>query len=107
MEGEMKVSGVRGPLKFYPGRGLLAVAEAYPDLKANENFIELQGELSSLEDAIQNSRRYYNAVVRDLNTACDVFPSNLVAQGFGITKKDYFELEDAGERTAPQVSFGE
>ena len=88
-------------------RGLLAVAEDYPDLKANENFQELQGELSSLEDAIQNSRRYYNAVVRDLNTACDEFPSNFVAQGFSITKKEYFELDDVAERTAPQVSFGE
>ena len=88
-------------------RGLLAVAEAYPELKANENFKELQGELSSLEEHIQNSRRYYNAVVRDLNTACDEFPSNFVAQGFNITKKEYFELDDVVERTAPQVSFGE
>ncbi len=87
-------------------RGLLAVAEAYPELKANENFISLQGELSNLEDAIQNARRYFNAIVRDLNTACDVFPSNLVAQGFGISKKDYFELDDATERSAPQVDFG-
>ena len=86
-------------------RGLLAVAEDYPDLKANENFQELQGELSSLEEAIQNSRRYYNAVVRDLNTACDEFPSNFVAQTFSITKKEYFELDDVVERSAPQVSF--
>ena len=86
-------------------RGLLAVAEAYPDLKANENFVSLQGELSSLETTIQNARRYFNAVVRDLNTACDVFPSNLVAQGFGISKEEYFELEDVAERDAPQVSF--
>ena len=86
-------------------RGLLAVAEAYPELKANENFVSLQGELSSLETAIQNARRYFNAIVRDLNTACEVFPSNLVAQGFGIAKEEYFELEDAGERGAPQVSF--
>ena len=86
-------------------RGLLAVAEAYPDLKANENFVSLQDQLSSLETAIQNARRYFNAVVRDLNTACDVFPSNLVAQGFGISKEEYFELEDLTERAAPQVSF--
>ncbi len=86
-------------------RGLLAVAEAYPDLKANENFVSLQDQLSSLETAIQNARRYFNAVVRDLNTACDVFPSNLVAQGFGISKEEYFELEDLAERDAPQVSF--
>jgi LemA protein len=86
-------------------RGLLAVAEAYPELKANENFASLQGELSSLETAIQDSRRYFNAVVRDLNTACDVFPSNLVAQGFGISKEEYFELDDVAERSAPSVSF--
>ncbi len=86
-------------------RGLLAVAEAYPELKANENFASLQGELSSLEEAIQNARRYFNAVVRDLNTACDVFPSSLIAQGFGISKEEYFELEDEAERVAPSVSF--
>jgi len=88
-------------------RGLLAVAEAYPELKANENFLSLQSELSSLEDALQNARRYFNAVVRDLNTACEVFPSNLVAQGFGISKKEYFELDDAAERTTPPVRFGD
>ena len=87
-------------------RGLLAVAEAYPDLKANENFVSLQGELSVLEDAIQNARRYFNAVVRDLNTACDVFPSNLVARNFGIVKQDYFELDDEAERATPKVNFG-
>ena len=86
-------------------RGLLAVAEAYPELKANENFASLQGQLSSLESAIQDARRYFNAVVRDLNTACDVFPSNLVAQAFGITKEEYFELDDEAERSAPEVSF--
>jgi LemA protein len=86
-------------------RSLFALAEAYPDLKANESFLALQSQLSGLEDAIQNARRYYNAIVRDLNTACDVFPSNLVAGGFGITKKDYFEIEDAARET-PEVDFG-
>ena len=86
-------------------KSLFAVAEAYPELKANENFLSLQEELSSLEDAIQNARRYYNAVVRDLNTACDVFPSNIVANLFSIGKKEYFELEAEAERAAPQVSF--
>ena len=87
-------------------RGLLAVAEAYPELKANENFLSLQGELSTLEDGIQNARRYFNAVVRDLNTACETFPSNLVASAFGFSKKDYFELDALAERQAPQVEFG-
>lgn len=86
--------------------GLFAVAEAYPQLRANENFLSLQGELSSLEDAIQSARRYYNAVVRDLNTKCETFPSNLVAGTFGFSKREYFELDAPAERTAPRVEFG-
>ena len=86
-------------------KSLFAVAEAYPELKANENFLSLQGELSSLEEAIQSARRYYNAVVRDLNTATDVFPSNLVAGIFSIVKMEYFELDSGAERSAPQVDF--
>jgi LemA protein len=85
---------------------LFAVAEAYPELRANQNFQQLQGELSSLETAIQNARRYYNAVVRDLNTACDTFPSNLVASRFGIAKRDYFELDAPEAREVPRVDFG-
>jgi LemA protein len=84
---------------------LFAVAEAYPELKANQGFQQLQGELSALEDAIQKARRYYNAIVRDLNTACDTFPSNVVAGGFGVAKKDYFELDSRDQRVAPQVDF--
>ena len=83
-----------------------AVAEAYPELRANQNFLSLQEELSGLENAIQNARRYYNAVVRDLNTRCEAFPSNLVASNFGFEKKEYFELDAPEERTAPSVSFG-
>jgi LemA protein len=85
---------------------LLAVAEAYPDLKADQAFLALQRELASLEDAIQNARRYYNAVVRDLNTRCEAFPSNLVAGQFGFQKKPYFELDAPAERAAPAVRFG-
>ena len=87
-------------------RSLFAVAERYPELRANQNFLELQGELSRLEDAIQNARRYYNAVVRDLNTAVESFPGNLVAGSFGIGRRDYFELGSETERSAPRVSFG-
>ena len=87
-------------------KSLFAVAEAYPELRANQNFLSLQEELSSLENAIQNARRYYNAVVRDLNTRCEAFPSNLVANNFGFEKKEYFELDAPEERTAPSVSFG-
>jgi len=86
-------------------KSLFAIAEAYPELKANQNFLSLQGELSVLEEAIQNARRYYNAVVRDLNTRCEAFPSNLVASSFGFSKKQYFELDSAAERTPPRVQF--
>jgi LemA protein len=86
---------------------LFAVAEAYPELKSNENFLSLQSELSGLEDAIQNARRYYNAIVRDLNTRVEAFPSNLVANVFSFSKKDYFELDAPAERIAPKVSFAE
>jgi len=87
-------------------RSLFAVAESYPELRANQNFLALQGELSSLEEAIQSARRYYNAVVRDLNTACETFPSNLAASAFGFSRKEYFELDAPGERSAPRVQFG-
>jgi LemA protein len=87
-------------------RSLFAVAEQYPELRANQNFLSLQQELSTLEDAIQNARRYYNAVVRDLNTAVETFPGNLVAGMFGVGKRDYFELGNEVERSAPHVSFG-
>ena len=86
-------------------KSLFAVAESYPELRANENFLGLQRELSGLEDAIQNARRYYNAVVRDLNTAIESFPGNLLAGPFGFGKREYFELDSAAERAAPKVSF--
>jgi LemA protein len=85
---------------------LFAVAEAYPQLRANENFVALQAQLASLEDAIQNARRYYNAIVRDLNTATETFPSNLIANSFGFSRREYFELDSAEERSVPKVSFG-
>lgn len=86
-------------------RSLLAVVEAYPDLEANEGFLALQKQLSELEETIQNARRYYNALVRDLNTRCDTFPTNLVAAIFGFAKRSFFELDGAEERKAPRVSF--
>jgi len=87
-------------------RQLFALAEAYPELKANQNFLELQRDLGAIEDAIQNARRYFNAVVRDLNTKIEAFPSNLVAGAFGFVKRDYFELDSEAERSAPTVRFG-
>lgn len=87
-------------------KSLFALAEAYPELKANQNFIKLQAELANIEEQIQLARRYYNAVVRDLNTRIESVPSNIVATMFGFQKKGYFELESAEERKAPEVSFG-
>jgi LemA protein len=86
-------------------RQLFAVAEAYPDLKANTNFLDLQKELANTEDRIQRSRRFYNANVRDLNTRIEVFPSNMIAGFFGFQKREYFEIEDPAAREAPKVSF--
>ncbi len=84
---------------------LLAVAEAYPELKANQNFLDLQKQLAGLEDAIQNARRYYNAVVRDLNTRVDSFPDLIIARAFGFTKAPYFEIRRPEDREVPEVRF--
>ncbi|MGD8276648.1 MAG: LemA family protein [Gemmatimonadota bacterium] len=85
-------------------KSLFALSEAYPQLRASENFSQLQATLGQIEDAIQNARRYYNAVVRDLNTRILQFPSNLIARTFGFKEREFFEI-DAGERAAPKVSF--
>ena len=84
---------------------LFAVAENYPDLKANTNFLDLQRELSDTENKLQSSRRFYNSVVRDFNTMTQTFPSALVANMFGFTKKDFFGLEDEAAREPVKVSF--
>lgn len=86
---------------------LFAVAENYPDLKANENFIHLQQTLKEIEENIQLSRRYYNATVRDFNTKIEVFPSNLVAGMFGFKKREFFEIERPEERETVKVQFEE
>lgn len=86
-------------------KSLFALAEAYPDLKANQNFLDLQDELSNIEEQIQLARRYYNAVVRDLNTKIETVPSNIIANMFHFEKKEYFELESEEERQTPEVSF--
>jgi LemA protein len=85
-------------------KSLFALAESYPQLRAAENFGQLQHQLAGIEDAIQNARRYYNAVVRDLNTKIQQFPSNLVARTFGFREREFFEIDD-GERAVPRVSF--
>ena len=86
-------------------KSLFAVAENYPDLKASQNFLELQRELRDTEDKIQAARRFYNANARDLNIAIESFPSNIVAKLFGFKKLDLFEIEEAEERKVPKVKF--
>lgn len=86
-------------------RGLLAVAEQYPQLRASEQFQSLQAQLAQLEDSIQNARRYYNAVVRDYNTKIATFPSNLIAGMFGFHPRNFFELAEPTDRDVPAVKF--
>lgn len=81
-------------------KSLFAVAEAYPDLKANQNFLELQQELVDTEDKIQASRRFYNGGVRDLNTKIQVFPNNIFARALGFSERDFFELAEAEKAEA-------
>lgn len=87
-------------------KSVFAIAEAYPELKANQNFLALQNELSDTENKIQSARRFYNANVRDLNTKIEVFPSNLLAGSFGFTKMEFFDLADNDAAQNPvEVKF--
>ena len=86
-------------------RQLFALAEAYPELRAVESVQVLQASLGSIEENLQSARRYYNAVVRDFNTATVQFPSNLIATSFGFRRRPFFELEDPAEATVPPVRF--
>jgi LemA protein len=86
-------------------RQLFALSEAYPTLKANENFARLQEELSSTENKIAFARQHYNASAAEYNTSREVFPNNILAGMFGFTKRDYFQLEEPGQREAPKVQF--
>ena len=86
-------------------RGLLAIAENYPDLKANQNFLELQAALQSIEGDLGNARRYYNATVRDYNTAIQQFPGVIVANVSGFKGRDFFELENPREAQNVEVKF--
>lgn len=100
---EAKLAGenvLQGTLK-----SLFALAESYPDLKANQNFLELSDQLRAVEEDIANSRKYYNAVVKQFNTKCEVFPSNLIASIFHFEKKPMFEVNAAEERENVKVSF--
>jgi LemA protein len=87
-------------------KSLFALAEAYPELKANTNFMQLQTQMQALEDNIENARRYYNAVVRDFNIVIESFPSNIIASSFGFRQEEFFELESPEvERKPVKVSF--
>ena len=86
-------------------KSLFALSEAYPELKANTNFLDLQNQLKSIETEIASARRYYNGTVKELNTKIDLFPSNLVARRMRLEKRKYFELDSVEERKAPSVKF--
>jgi LemA protein len=102
--GPAERAAAEGALSGALGR-LIAVAEAYPDLKASTNFLEFQQALQTIEDEIQLSRRYYNGAVRNLNTTVESFPSNLIANNFKFEKAEYFELENPADRAVPTVKF--
>ena len=95
---------LEGALSGALGR-LLAIAEAYPDLKANTTFLEFQGALQTVEDEIQMSRRYYNGAARDLNIAVESFPSVVIANAFKFEQAEFFELESEADRAVPSVKF--
>lgn len=85
-------------------KSIFALAESYPELKANQNFLELQKTLTSIEETIQFARRYYNAEVRDYNILCEAFPSNIIAQMFMFKKREFFEIKEA-ERENVNIKF--
>ena len=87
-------------------KSLFALSEAYPDLKATGGFQDLQATLAKMEDSIQNARRYYNAVVRDLNTKIHQVPSNFIANSFNFREREFFEVPE-GEKAVPNVSFSD
>ncbi len=98
------MAGAEGALSQTLGK-LMAIAEAYPDLKANQNFLSLQAELADTENKIQASRRFFNGNVRDLNTAIEVFPNNLIAGMFSFVVQEFFEVKDEAQREPVVVKF--
>ncbi len=109
IEAEDTPSAGRADLEDQLGGALMklfAVAENYPDLKANQNYLALQQSLKEIEDQIQMARRYYNGAVRNLNTLIEAFPSNLVAGPFGFRKAEYYEIDSAADRSLPKINGG-
>ena len=113
IEARNRAMGARGPAEAAAAEGalagalgkLFALSEAYPQLRAVEAFTDLQQSLDEIEEAVQNARRYYNAVVRDYNTRTQVFPTNLLAGLFGHTRREFFSLDDERRREGPGVAF--
>jgi len=103
-QGPAATAQAEGILTQALGR-LFAVAEAYPELKANQNFLELQAQLSDTEDKVAVSRQVYNDTVLTYNNAIQTFPAVMLANSFGFAKREFFEVEEAGDRAVPQVSF--
>src|SRR4051795_13607942 len=103
--GPAQAGAAEGALSSALGR-LFAVAEAYPQLRASENFQQLQGELTNTEDQIAGARRIYNGNVQDFNTKIQTFPATLFAGMFGFSKREFFEIETPADRDVPVVSFG-
>jgi LemA protein len=103
-QGPAQAGQAEGILSQALGR-LFAVAEAYPELKANQNFLELQSQLADTEDKIAVSRQVYNDTVLTYNNAIQTFPAVVLANSFGFTQREFFEIEDAADRAVPQVSF--
>ncbi len=109
-----KAMTVQGPAAKAEAEGMLtqalrqvfALAEAYPQLRAVESFTQLQQTLNQIEDTVQDARRYYNAIVRDLNTKISVFPSNIIANMFNFKPREFFAISAPTEREVPKVSFG-
>ena len=97
-------AGAEGALSGALGR-LMAVAEAYPDLKANTTFLEFQAALQKVEDELQLARRYYNGAARNLNITVQSFPSSIIAGAFHFTTAQYFEIDNLADRAVPQVKF--
>lgn len=96
---------IEGQMSAMIGK-IMAIAEAYPELKANENFLALQKELSGVEEQLNLSRRYYNGAARNFNTSIQSFPANVIAGVTGFKSADYFEIENPADREAPKVAFG-
>lgn len=113
IEARNRAMGAQGPAAAGAAEGtlagalgkLFALSEAYPQLRAVEAFTDLQDSLNEIEEAVQNARRYYNAVVRDYNTRTQVFPTNLLAGLFGHTRREFFSIDDEGQREGPTVAF--